>query len=525
MKERSKLERRQKKAELLKEATKTKNFLSIERVRKRQFNKLNEQTSLRENSHVKILFIEPPKDIWFVMGEYLPPPYGIIGLASYLEKQLDDLDIEVLDCNAEKVDWKAMEQRIASFKPDVVACASLATCNTYAVVRTLETAKRVVPNVLTVTGGQHFSATAQDSLEQYPEIDVIVRGEGEQTFADLVRNYESRLDLGNILGISYKRGDTVAHNLPRPLLENLEDLPFPGYHLIKANMSKYHFKVMAGEHKPYVLIEGARGCNHQCTFCTQWRHWQACWRVKSAKRIADEMSFCNHEFGSKFIWLTDDNFGSGQRPAEIAEEIIARNLSDVSWFVQARCDDIIRNKEALPRLRKSGLSWVLLGVENSNPQTLERYKKGITPAESKLAVKLLKDNGIFAHAMFIIGNRKDTHQTIARLKEFANDLDPDLVMFGILTPFPGTEVYVEAEQNGWIVDRNWSHYDMIHAIMPTETLSPHDVQEELYGCYRDFYGSWSRRLGALLSSNQLKRKVFWHMARSGVLEKVKSLFS
>ncbi len=475
---------------------------------------------------MKILFVEPPKDIWFVMGEYLPPPYGIIELAAYVERQVDGVSLEVLDCNAEKVDWKNMEQRIAEFKPDIVACASLATCNAYAVIKTLETAKRVDPNVLTVTGGQHFTATAQESLKQYPEIDIIVRGEGEQTLAELVRVHQTKSGFGTVQGVSFKHGREIVHNDPRPLLENLEDLPFPGYHLVKANMLKYHFKVMGGENKPYALIEGARGCNHQCTFCTQWRHWHACWRAKSARRIADEVAFCNHEFGSKFIWLTDDNFGSGPRPAEIATEIISRNLSDdVSWFVQARCDDIIRNKEVLPRLRKSGLNWVLLGVENSDPQTLESFKKGITPADAKAAVRLLKDNGIFAHAMFIIGNRKDTHQSIGRLKEFANDLDPDLVMFGILTPFPGTEVYTEAEKNGWIADRNWSHYDMIHAIMPTETLSTHEVQEELYDCYRDFYGSWARRLGALLSENQLKRRVFWHMARSGVLEKVRSLFS
>jgi len=197
---------------------------------------------------------------------------------------------------------------------------------------------------------------------------------------------------------------------------------------------------------------------------------------------------------------------------------------DVSWFVQARCDDIIRNKEVLPRLRKSGLNWVLLGVENSNPRTLESFKKGITPNDAKVAVRLLQDNGIFAHAMLIIGSRKDTRQNIAQLRAFANDLDPDFVMFGILTPFPGTEVYAEAERNGWIMDRNWSNYDMIHAIMPTETLSPHDVQEELYHCYRDFYGSWNRRFGGLFSSNTLKRKVFWHMAGAGVLRKVESLF-
>lgn len=475
--------------------------------------------------HLKVLFVEPPKDIWFVMGEYLPPPYGIIQLAAYLERANPSVRIEILDCNAEKIDWKIMETRIATSNPDIVACASLATCNTYPVVKTLEVAKRMAPNALTVTGGQHFTATAQNSLQIYPVIDVIVRNEGEQTLTELVNAKQNNLSFQNIQGISYRCGKEIIHTLPRPLLENLETLPFPGYHLVKDLMPKYHFSIMAGKNAPYALIEGARGCNHQCTFCTQWRHWQACWRLKSAKRVADEMAYCSNEFGSKMIWLTDDNFGAGQRPKEIAEEIIAKQLpKDAWWFVQARCDDIIRNKELLPRLAKSGLSWVLLGIENSNPSTLDSFRKGITPDDAKTAVRLLKDNGIFAHAMLIIGNRKETRQSIRQLREFANDLDPDFVMFGILTPFPGTEIYAEAERNGWIEDRNWSHYDMIHAIMPTETLSTHQVQEELYGCYRSFYGSWSRQLGGVFSSNEMKRRTFVHMATWGVMGKIKSLF-
>ena len=474
---------------------------------------------------MKILFIEPPKDIWFVMGEYLPPPYGIIQLAAYLEREIKDIELEILDCNAEKIDWKLMQKHIESSNPDVVASSSLSTCNTYAVAKTLETAKRVAPEALTITGGQHFTATAEKSLETYPEIDVIVRGEGEKTLADIVAHRGEKVALPFIKGISFRRNGEIIHNEPRQLMENLEDLPFPGYHLVKDNVDKYHFSIMAGDKAPYVLIEGARGCNHECTFCTQWRHWQSRWRLKSAKRVADEMDFCQSNFGSEFIWLTDDNFGSGSRPREIAEEIIKRKMpEDVSWFVQARCDDIIRNKETLPRLRKSGLNWVLLGVESSRQSTLEKFKKGITPQDAKTAVKLLQENGIFAHAMIIIGQRKDTHKTIAQLREFANELDPDFVMFGILTPFPGTEIYEEAERNGWIMDRNWLHYDMIHAIMPTETLTIEEVQEELYKCYRDFYGSWQRRFGGLFSSNALKRKVFWHMAGSGILGQIKHLF-
>jgi radical SAM superfamily enzyme YgiQ (UPF0313 family) len=140
-------------------------------------------------------------------------------------------------------------------------------------------------------------------------------------------------------------------------------------------------------------------------------------------------------------------------------------------------------------------------------------------------VKLLKDNGIFAHAMFIIGGRKDTAKSIRNQSEFANDLDADFVMFSTLTPFPGTELFEEAKRNGWIEDFNWSHYDMVHAIMPTETLSRKEVQEQLYECYRSFYGPWKRKLQGVFSDNKMKRRVFRYMAGRSLLAQFRSLFT
>jgi anaerobic magnesium-protoporphyrin IX monomethyl ester cyclase len=105
-----------------------------------------------------------------------------------------------------------------------------------------------------------------------------------------------------------------------------------------------------------------------------------------------------------------------------------------------------------------------------------------------------------------------------------NELDPDLAIFAILTPFPGTAIYEEAKKNGWIKDWNWANYDMVHAIMPTESLSTREVQEELYLCYRSFFGSWRRRFTGLFGKKTLKRKVYWSMARQGIVNQLKTLF-
>ncbi|MGQ9718265.1 MAG: hypothetical protein ACUVWK_00185 [Nitrososphaerales archaeon] len=110
------------------------------------------------------------------------------------------------------------------------------------------------------------------------------------------------------------------------------------------------------------------------------------------------------------------------------------------------------------------------------------------------------------------------------MREFANEIDPDLAIFMILTPFPGTEVYKSAQINGWIEDHNWSNYDMVHAIMPTEHLSRGEAQEELYECYRSFYGSFGRRLKGIFSKNELKRRTYRYLAGQSVLNQLKNLF-
>ncbi len=469
----------------------------------------------------KVVFVEPPKDYWFVMGEYLPPPYGILQLAAYLESRIKNVEIEVLDCQAMDLDWRKLEKRLESFNPDIVASSGFATCNAYVTARTLETAKKINPNILTVTGGQHFTVTAQESLEAYPEIDVIARGEGEQTLVDLTRAFDETLGkpkLANIKGISFRHGKMIKHNSSRPLMENLDDLSFPGYHFVKDYAHKYHFRMMAGPKARYGMIEASRGCPHRCAFCSQWKHWQGVWRHKSINRVVDEIEFLHSNYGSQLMWLTDDNFGFGKRMEELCEQLIARGFTDdLIIFMQARCDDVVQNKDLLPKMRKAGINWLLLGVESHSKFTLNSFRKGTNPEDSQQAVRLLKENGIFSQATCIVGERKDSAENTRELREFINFLDPDIAIFMTLTPFPGTDLFEEAKRNGWIEDWNWANYDMIHAIMPTETLTREEVQSELFQCYRSFFGSWQRRVQGFFSSNQIKKRVYRYMAGQNVL--------
>jgi len=224
------------------------------------------------------------------------------------------------------------------------------------------------------------------------------------------------------------------------------------------------------------------------------------------------------------VWLTDDNFGLGLRMEKLCEELNKRDLSDdLTCFMQARCDDVVRNSGLLSKMNKAGIKWLLLGVESHSQRSLKSFRKDMRPEDSINAVRLLKQNDIFCQATCIIGDRRDSHESIEGQRHFMNELDPDLAIFMILTPFPGTDLFEKAKNNGWIENRNWSDYDMVHAIMPTEYLNRKEVQEELYNCYRSFFGSWSRRIGGFFSKNNIKRRAYRYMAHQSVLKQLKSV--
>ncbi len=475
---------------------------------------------------MRVLFVEPPKNYWFIMGEYISPPLGVLTLVGYLDTNDRDVEIRVVDCQAEKIGWDGLEKHVEAFQPDVVAPSGLGTCNAYTVIRTTELAKKVNPEVTTVVGGQHFSALAGESLEGYPSIDVVVRGEGEQTFNTLIKALEEKQSLSGVNGISFRHEGAVVHNPDRPLIKDLDALPFPAYHYVKEHMKTYYFTLMAGKDVSFAIVEGSRGCSYNCSYCSQWRYWRRHCRVKSAERIVDEIERLHRDYGTKFFWLADDNFNLDERADKLCDEIMKRGLADeVTWFCQVRCDEIVNHPTLLPKMRKAGNIWVLTGFDNPDPEVLKTFRRlGITKTLAKEAVNLLRKNGVFSQGMFIIGERRDSHESIEVIRQYADWLDPDIATFMTLTPFPGTEIYEAAKLNGWIEDFNWSNYDMVHAIMPTEHLTRAEVQEELFKCYRSFFGNWKRRYQGFFSENPITRRTYQFLAREAILTRLAQLF-
>jgi anaerobic magnesium-protoporphyrin IX monomethyl ester cyclase len=471
----------------------------------------------------RVLFIEPPRNFWFVMGEYVPPPAALLILAAYVERELPEVEVDIADCQADRLDWDGLEKYIRSVEPTIVLTSGFTT-NAYSCARACETAKTIDPDIVTIVGGLHFSFTSEESLQNFPEIDYIVRGEGERTVVDLIRMILHEKKIHDVLGISYRKNNKIIHNSPRPLIENLDSLPYPAYHLVERNLKRYHFTMMAGRHTQYMILEGARGCEHQCTFCTQWKHWGSRWRTKSAKRIADEIEFLNETYGGIFLWFTDDHMNLRVRGKALYDELRHRRCKDdVLLFFQSRIDDIAQYPELIAKLHEVGTHWILCGVETDSQELLKEYKKGIKTEDAYRAMEVLRQNDIFSQAMFVIGARSDTHESIERLRQFSQDIASDLSIYTALTPFPGTIFYETAKRNGWIEDTNYANYDMAHAIMSTESLTKKEVQEELWRCYQSFYGSIRKGIAGVLSKNKFKRTLFRHMAGQFVLEKFRRL--
>jgi len=454
---------------------------------------------------VKVLFVEHPKKLWPMFGKGVAQPVHLAYLAAVLEE--NEIDVDILDCTALGYGWKEYEKILEKTSPDIVGVSGI-TPFLSAAVKTARIAKKVNPHVVTVVGGTHFTLNARQSIVDYPEIDYVVRGEGEITLLELVKALDGGLDLSTVKGIAFRDRRSIKITPERPLIEDLDTLPMPAYH--KLPMDKYRFVVWGPE---ICVMISSRGCPFHCRFCTEQKIWRNRWRGRSAVRLVDEMELLNKKYGVKIIWFGDDCFNlNRKRNEQFIEELEQRKL-DMKWYIEARVDTLLRDADLVPRMARLGLFHVLLGAESSSKNDLKYLNKNINLSETKKAVALLKQHGIIAHTNFIVGLPQDTKKSIRRTVAFAKSLDPDVAVFVPLTPFPGTDLYDELTSSGLLTETDFANFDFIMPVARTNSLSRRQLQKEIIKGYVHFYARPTKAVRGLSSSHALARKTFIHMFR------------
>ncbi|MDY6875628.1 MAG: cobalamin-dependent protein [Chloroflexota bacterium] len=435
-----------------------------------------------------------------MMGDVVAPPLGLATLAASLERA--GIHVRILDANAQGIGWAGLRTAIAEAAPDLVGVTTLTPYYFHAQ-RTCRIAKAACPEVVTVLGGPHVTFLAEETLLNVPEVDVVVRGEGDAILVELVCCLADKGDLGAVPGLAF-RDDGVITQTPNPPPLDVRALPLPAYHLLP--MEKYHFEGLGGS---FTTVQASRGCPHQCTFCAEWPFWRGAWRPRDPEAIVEELELVVKRYGRRAVWFADDCFNaSGELMRAICEGILRRNI-EVSWFYQGRADLLVRHKELLPLMQRAGNRMVQLGIEAASDEELKDLNKRLSVERVKEAVALLRQHDIVCQGMLIIGTRSDSPRSIRRKVAFARWLDLDFAIFTVCTPFPGSGLFEQARTEGWIDEPpDYASYDMAHFLMDTEHMSRRQLAAWYPWCYTHTYIDPIRLARGLFARNEWKRRLW-----------------
>jgi anaerobic magnesium-protoporphyrin IX monomethyl ester cyclase len=424
-----------------------------------------------------VLLIQPQRsfeqgNVWRLINRCLPP-LGLASLAAVLER--NGIPVRILDTAALGLSQEEIIRRVTDLNPGWVGITST-TVEINHSLRLAALIKKSLPHAKIVFGGSHASALPSE-VAAHPAVDAVVLCEGEATFLELVQTG----DFSKVKGITYRQDSgAVVSTPPRPFLADLDQLPMPAYHLLP--MKQYRPSMGNFRRLPAMSMVTTRGCPGRCTFCST-RGMGEKIRYRSAGLLADEIELLIKDYGIKEISFYDDTISWHKANfTRLLEEIIRRKL-DISWSCMSRVDMV--DYEMLCLMRRAGCHQVAYGVESSSPEILRNVKKNVDPALVPGVVRDSRRAGLNVRLMFMFGNPGETRETMADTLKFALSLKPDLYVFNITVPFPGTEMFAWAESNGYLMTRDWDQYDLSHAVLKLPTVSP----EEIVSFYRHAYRS------------------------------------
>lgn len=432
------------------------------------------------------------------------PHLGLAYLAAVSERRGDE--VRIFDADVEE---QSLAEFIKDFRPHVVGI----TANTPQVKQAWRHAAQIkaVHDVPVVVGGPHPSVESEDldfESAKRPAVDMVVRGEGEETWIEICERIEDFMrdqpDFStaalmdpakgiwdDVLGLTYKTSDGELHrNMGRPAIADLDSLPWPAYHLF--NMEKYTNLQPATDKvdgsKSFSILT-SRGCPYRCVFCSQ-SIMPVKWRSRTPENVLAEWKHLVEDLGAEEVGVLDDSANiRKKRLYQLADMLIENNLNHVPWiFVNGIRANLV-DRELMKKLKEAGLRRTAFGVETGNPEILQAIDKNIDLDTIRNAFKICKEVGLETIAFMIIGLPGETRETMQDTINFAIELDPLIANFSMMTPYPGTKVWTQVKRHGRMLIQDWEDYVFFEQKARYEMgeMTAELVEEMYRKAYRQFY--------------------------------------
>jgi hopanoid biosynthesis associated radical SAM protein HpnJ len=345
-------------------------------------------------------------------------------------------------------------------------------------VAVIEALKDANPSLKAGFVGAKVAVEADASLKTSPAIDFVAGNEFDFTIKEIAEGH----DWSGINGLSYRGADgSIHHNPSRPLMHNMDELPFvtPVY---KRDLTVENYFIGYLKH-PYLSLYTGRGCKSRCTFClwpqTVGGHR---YRTRSVGNVVDEIRWAKAAFPQVKEFFFDDDTFTDDRPRT---EAIARELGKlgVTWSCNAKANV---PRDTLKVMRDNGLRLLLVGYESGNQQILHNIRKGMRIDVARRFTKDCHELGITIHGTFILGLPGESRETIEETIRFANEINPHTIQVSLAAPYPGTELYRDALEHGWLDEEHAELVDA-HGVQIAPLHYPHLSHSEIFHSVEDFY--------------------------------------
>ncbi len=405
---------------------------------------------------MKILILNPPHQ---AIGSRMPgemlPPLGLLAIGGPL---IDDgHDVTLLDADVDDLAIEALVVRVVAHDPDAILVGHNGSTSAHPTIAgILARLGPLLPDAWIVYGGIFPTYHWRECLAECPELDVIVRSEGEETARRLMHALETHAPLEAIPGLAFRRNGAPHVTPPAPMIRDL-DAYRVGWELIDHARYSYY----GG--KRGVVIQFSRGCPHLCSFCGQRGFWTR-WRHRDPSKLAKEIARLNREHGVTMISFADENPTTSRKAwRELIEAIIAEDLG-LTMIATLRADDIVRDADILHLYRKAGFERFLIGMESTDAATLATVKKGSDTATDAKAVALLRQHGILSLVSWIIGIENETERDYWRAWRRLLALDPDQIITLHVTPHRWSPLFREIKDRR-VIQADRRRWDYKHQVL------------------------------------------------------------